>query len=1036
MPPTGLRFGTLVVAVLGLVLAAPGTATAQIPPDAEWSTRTTAHFRVTYPERLPELGRRAASRAEAAYRVLEDAFVEPPDGRIDVVVTDHSDLSNGFAGLFPTNRVVVVAPPPTDGLSLAYFDDWLDLVLVHELVHIFHMDEAELPGSLFRAIFGRVPVPWPTFPGLATPGWTREGLATWYESALTGAGRTGGTYFEMVLRTAALEGAFEELDEASGTSPVWPDGDRPYAYGSAFFDYLLERHGREKTDAFVRAVAGQWIPYRLNAAAEESFGVGFGEAWGRWREDVARRAESLVDSLARRAPLTRSEELVGHGRWALRPTPAPDGESVAYIRSDGTTDVQIHVVDPDGAGGRKWTRTNGLSDFAWTPDGDIVLAQLEYADRYRLRSDLYRAGPDGRVRRLTRGARLDQPHVAPGGEVAVAVQEGEGTNRLVEVDLADGSVRPLGSFREGVHWAYPRISPDGDRIAVSRWRSGGWFDVVILDREGRLLHEVTRDRAVDLAPAWSPDGRWLVWGSDRTGVWNVLAVGADPDAEAPGPVRQLTNMGTGAAYPAVGADGRWLYYSGYHADGWRIERIPFRPDRAFEAFALDPRFHAVPEEERSGVAEGGSLRGVGRVEPAVDPGGAAPYSPMPTILPRYWLPDVIAAEEAVAGEGDARVGPIDVLGPALGVQTSGRDVLGRHTYGMRALVSPGSGRFEGAVGYAYGGLGNPILELGLSQFYDAAPRGVTVGTEEGGEEVLFQVDREREVSVATGFVRRRYRDVVSLRLGAGYIREHVSFLTPALDESERFRAPVPDRDLLEARITLAGDRIRSHPFSISPEDGVRGFVRLRARSEVGLADSLANVAGFDRTFQDAVAGVRLYKALGGPGFASHVLAARVRGGAARGPGADAGHYEVGGAAGRPEPLTGLGLFGGSSLLFPVRGFAEGVRFGRYAWSATAEYRFPLLIAHEGLSLLPIHLDRISGSLFFEAGNAWGPLLGTESVRFQNPRRSALASGGAEISTLVLPFWTGTLTVRTGVAVPVAGGGDGGASVYLRLGGSF
>ena len=1032
-----------VLAAVALLLATTPALPAQVPPDGEWATRTTPHFRVTYPAHLPDLGRRAALRAEAAYEALAAAFIEPPEGRIDVLLSDHSDLSNGSARLFPTNQVVVIAPPPTDGIALAYFDDWLDLVLVHELAHVFHMDEARLPGALFRAVFGRVPVPWPTFPGLATPTWTREGLATWYESALTDAGRTHGSYFEMILRTAALEDAFEELDEVSGRSPVWPDGTRPYVYGSGFFHHLLDRYGRDRMEAFARAVAGQWIPYRLNAAAEDAFGVGFGEAWGEWRTQVEADSRSLVDSLARRAPLTRGRELARHGRWALRPIPSPDGSRVAYIRSDGKREVQIHLLEPDGDGGRKWFRTNGLSDFAWTPGGGVVFAQLEYTDRYRLRSDLYRADPEGEVRRLTRGARLDQPDVAPAGDVAVAVQAGEGTSRLVEVGLEDGSVRPLNEFREGVHWAYPRISPDGRRIAVSRWGSGGWFDVVILDRAGRLLHRVTRDRAVDLAPTWSPDGRWLVWGSDRSGIWNVLGVRTGEGGRPEGTAVQLTNMATGAAYPAVGRDGRWLYYSGYHADGWRIERIDFRPEDAVDAFALDPRFRSRGESGASDPAEGeaggpgedGSPRDVGEVRPDLQGGRASSYSPFPTILPHYWLPDVITAEEAGGEVEGVDVGPLDVLGIAVGAQTSGRDLLGRHTYGVRALVSPESGRFEGAAGYRYAGLGNPVLELSLSQFYDAAPRGVTAVTEEGDEELLFRVERERELGVSAGLVRRRYRDLLSVSLGGGYVRERTTFLTPELEESRRFRAVVENRNLLEARLTLAGRRIQVHPFSVSAEDGIRGFVRLRARSDVGLADSLLHVAGFDRSYRDAVSDVRLYKAFDGPGFARHVLAVRVAGGVAGGPGADAFHFEVGGARGRPEPLTGLGLFGGSSLLFPVRGFAEGYRFGSVAWSASAEYRFPIGVLHEGLSLVPLHVDRIGGSLFFDAGNAWGPRLGTESIRFENPRGAAIASAGAEVSAFVLPFWTGTLQVRTGVALPLAGGPRE-PSLHVRLGGSF
>ena len=203
-----------------------GEASAQLPPDEAWRTVDTEHFRITYPEGLSELARRAADRAERAYEELSREFVEPPGGKIDLVVTDHADFTSGFAQVVPSNRIVVYAPPPVDGFSLSYFDEWMELVVTHELVHIFHIDEYGFLGSVMRRIFGRLPVPWPVFPGQSTPRWTREGIATYYESALTDAGRTRGSYHEMVTRTAILEEAFEGIDQAAADSPVWPRGNR------------------------------------------------------------------------------------------------------------------------------------------------------------------------------------------------------------------------------------------------------------------------------------------------------------------------------------------------------------------------------------------------------------------------------------------------------------------------------------------------------------------------------------------------------------------------------------------------------------------------------------------------------------------------------------------------------------------------------------------------------------------------------------------------------------------------------------------
>ena len=182
----------LLAAVVVLGAAAPGPAAAQVPPDEAWRTLETAHFRITFPEHLAELAEKAGNVAEQAHESLSAGFRAGPTGTIEIVLTDHVDVSNGFARYSPSNRIVLYARPPADHLALAYFDDWLEQLVVHELAHVFHLDYGGGFGGFFRAVLGRQPAPGSilTFPGRNVPGWVIEGLATWYESALT-AGRPG-----------------------------------------------------------------------------------------------------------------------------------------------------------------------------------------------------------------------------------------------------------------------------------------------------------------------------------------------------------------------------------------------------------------------------------------------------------------------------------------------------------------------------------------------------------------------------------------------------------------------------------------------------------------------------------------------------------------------------------------------------------------------------------------------------------------------------------------------------------------------------
>ena len=80
-------------------------------PDEAWRSIETEHFRVTFPERLESLARRAGNRAEWAWDQLSEAFIDPPDGMIDLLLTDHADVSNGYARVTPSNRITVYARP-------------------------------------------------------------------------------------------------------------------------------------------------------------------------------------------------------------------------------------------------------------------------------------------------------------------------------------------------------------------------------------------------------------------------------------------------------------------------------------------------------------------------------------------------------------------------------------------------------------------------------------------------------------------------------------------------------------------------------------------------------------------------------------------------------------------------------------------------------------------------------------------------------------------------------------------------------------
>jgi dipeptidyl aminopeptidase/acylaminoacyl peptidase len=984
---------SLLLAALSVAawLLLPAAGHGQVPPDARWETFETRHFRIHYTEGLEEVARRAADRAEVAHALLVETFVPAPRGMVDLLVADNVDFANGYATPIPTNRIVVYAQPPVDEPTLAFYDDWLQLLVTHELVHIFHMDYARGAPKALRRVFGRLPL---FFPNAVVPTWTLEGLAVYYESRLTGAGRVRGTMHEMALRTAVLEDAFLPIDRVTGTPTTWPGGRGAYIYGSMFVHHLAEIHGPDAAGEFVMRMGGNVLPYRIEGVARRVFGTGFAPAWEAWRDSLTVHYLALADSL-RAGGLTEPEALTTGGWVQQFPRYAPAGGRLAFARATGREEQAAMVLEEDGTLTRLTPRT-GAGPAAWDRDGrGLVTAQIDAADRYRYFSDLYRVEAGRGMRRLTHRARLSAPDVHPVDGRIVAVRSGAGTNTLVVLDADGWAVRELVAPELDVHWALPRWSPDGTRIAVGRWRAGGYYDVVVLDAEGRVVRTVTETRAIDGAPAWSPDGRYLVFSSDRTGIANLYAF----DVES-GALRQVTNVLTGAFQPDVSPDGRWIAFSWYGADGYDIARVPFDPAAWRPAPPVRPEIR-----ERTGDPEA-VLRTAG--------GPARRYSPWRSLAPSYWVPTF---EDRAA------------LGTTFGVSLEGEDLVGRHRYALSGSLHPGSSRGEGSLGYLYAGLGNPVLGTSAFQRWTLLARANTLPLPAGGRVPTALLQRERSASAVATLTRPRFRSFGWVSAG-GNLRDRDRIWD---DAGAAGSAAVRQLPLDLGAVTTAGfSTVRRFPFSTGPEQGwlAAGTVEGR-RYARAFADEVAP-RGYWRTTGRGQA----FQPLDLPGFARHVLALRGAGGAdwgSRAPG-----FTAGGIYGpfTAFPLgTGLGI--GSELAFPVRGYPEAAQRGNRAVSASAEYRFPLLLVERGVRLLPLFVDRFWGATFADAGGAWceGPCEAVFGPTEDGPR--PLVSVGAEVGMQLTVGYFGGLSLVGGAALPLRDYRPGdvvlrpGPSVYLR-----
>jgi Tol biopolymer transport system component/DNA-binding winged helix-turn-helix (wHTH) protein len=112
------------------------------------------------------------------------------------------------------------------------------------------------------------------------------------------------------------------------------------------------------------------------------------------------------------------------------------------------------------------------------------------------------------------------------------------------------------------------LSPDGETIAFRRIVTLGYDELYAVELSGKNLRQLTHDdRPTSISPLmWTPDGRYIVFGSNRSGVertWRVPSAGGAIEPETVYPnVGALTTDGQRLAY---------VEYSGLPAATWRAE---------------------------------------------------------------------------------------------------------------------------------------------------------------------------------------------------------------------------------------------------------------------------------------------------------------------------------------------------------------------------------------------------------------------------------------------------------------------------------
>jgi Tol biopolymer transport system component len=242
------------------------------------------------------------------------------------------------------------------------------------------------------------------------------------------------------------------------------------------------------------------------------------------------------------------------------PTLSPDGSQVAFTRVGG--EHGLYVINADGTGERRiFSEREGFWSPKWSPDGRYILFVRsdsgwkckDYSTRFgtynchsdepgdgdlpymwEIRPHLSRVDTNG-------GNYLDLATLhsasSPDWNSAGVVYASEAG---IQITSDDGQDHNRKVYFDNLQQYYqdPDWQPGGGRIVLQQRRAGHW-EVFAVNPDGSGFTALTRPATAlvdtmpsNVAPAWSPDGRHIVFLSNRTpsneaGPWSFWVMDAD-----------------------------------------------------------------------------------------------------------------------------------------------------------------------------------------------------------------------------------------------------------------------------------------------------------------------------------------------------------------------------------------------------------------------------------------------------------------------------------------------------------------------------
>ena len=338
-------------------------------------------------------------------------------------------------------------------------------------------------------------------------------------------------------------------------------------------------------------VGGIFVAGATGESVRRVTDVGFDPAWSPDGQQIAFATEEITEPATRLGDSVLYVVAIAGGTPrkvadgdAVQPSFSPSGERIVYWSNTGG---QRDIFTVPAAGGTRVAITNDSAiDWSpvWSRDGRFIYFASDRGgamNLWRIPVDQASGTPAGPPEAVTAGVQASAglPRFSRDGSRLVFRSRVASVNPVaIPFDSATLKAGTPAMIDTQNNVRVPSdVSPDGKQVVY--FSIGERQEDIFIGSPGGPIRRLTDDAQRDRGPVFTPDGRTLVFYSNRGGEWGVWAVGVDG-----GGLRKISVPTGGAVYPFVSPKGDTIVFVG--TDGRTSFTVPASAGPAVQPTSL------------------------------------------------------------------------------------------------------------------------------------------------------------------------------------------------------------------------------------------------------------------------------------------------------------------------------------------------------------------------------------------------------------------------------------------------------------------